>query len=97
MRINDQNSSGISSSQLGRTQETESGGRQGRPGQAGSAGGDHVRLSNLADSLRSLSSDAPERAAHLEKLSAEVKAGRYSVDATALSNKIVSDALQGRA
>jgi anti-sigma28 factor (negative regulator of flagellin synthesis) len=50
-------------------------------------------LSDLAGRLRSLSSDTPERAAYLEKLSAEVEAGRYTVDAQALSRKIIDDAL----
>jgi anti-sigma28 factor (negative regulator of flagellin synthesis) len=51
-------------------------------------------LSDLAGRLRSLSPDTPERAAYLEKLSAEVEAGRYTVDAQALSRKIIDDALQ---
>jgi anti-sigma28 factor (negative regulator of flagellin synthesis) len=50
-------------------------------------------LSELAGCLRSLSPDTPERAAYLEKLSAEIEAGRYTVDARALSRKIIDDAL----
>lgn len=50
-------------------------------------------ISSLAGYLRSLSPETPERAAHLEKLSAEVQSGRYSVDAHELSRKIVDDAL----
>jgi hypothetical protein len=53
-------------------------------------------LSNLAGSLSSLSPETPERTGHLEKLSAEVRAGRYSVDAHALSRKIVDDAIGKR-
>ena len=96
MRINDQNLSGISSSQLGKTQETEALGRQGRGGKGGTASGDEVKLSSLAGSLQSLAADAPERAAYLEKLAADVQAGRYSVDSATLSQNIVDDALGNR-
>jgi anti-sigma28 factor (negative regulator of flagellin synthesis) len=97
MRINDQNLIGISSSPLVRTPETETGNRQGRAGGAGAAGGDQVQLSNLAGNLRSLSPETAERVAYLEKLSAEVRTGRYSVDAQAVSRSIVDDALENRA
>jgi flagellar biosynthesis anti-sigma factor FlgM len=96
MRINDQNLAGISSSQPGRVQETETGSRQVRGGGAGGAGQDQVNLSNLAGSLSSLSPETPERTERLEKLSAEVRAGRYSVDAHEVSRKIVDDAIVGR-
>ena len=96
MRINDQNLTGISSSQLGRTQETESGNRHGRGAGPGAAGNDQVQLSSLAGSLQALTGETPERAAHLERLSAEVAAGRYTVDAQALSQKIVDEAIQNR-
>lgn len=96
MRINDQNLSGISSSQLGRTQENEAGARHGRSAGTGAAGGDRVQLSDLAGSLRTLSSGTPERTAYLEKLSADVEARRYSVDAQALSKRLVGDSLERR-
>jgi hypothetical protein len=48
---------------------------------------------SLAGHLRSLSPEAPERVAYLEKLSDEVQSGRYSVDAHALGREIVEDAL----
>jgi anti-sigma28 factor (negative regulator of flagellin synthesis) len=103
MRADNQNPTGISSSQPVRTPETEAVNRQGPAGAssgppsgpAGPAGEDQVHLSDLAGRLRSLSSDTPERAAYLEKLSGEVEAGRYTVDALALSRKIIDDALQG--
>lgn len=88
MRIDNRNPIGISASQLGRTPAA------GAPaGPAGPAGENQIHLSNLAGCLRSLSSDTPERAAYLEKLSAEIEAGRYTVDAGALSRKIIDDAL----
>ena len=59
----------------------------------GPAGEDQGHLSDLAGCLRSLSPDTPERVANLKKLSAEVEAGRYTVDAQSLSRKIVDDAL----
>ena len=98
MRTDNQNPTGISSLPLGRTPETEAVNRPGparAPSEpAGPAGEDQVHLSDLAGCLRSLGSDAPERAAYLEKLSGEVEAGRYTVDALALSRKIIDDALQ---
>ena len=97
MRTNDRNLTGISSSRLGRTPEPEAVNRQGPAGApsgpAGSAGEDQLHLSDLAGRLRSLGSDTPERAAYLERLSAEVEAGRYTVDAQVLSRKIIDDAL----
>jgi anti-sigma28 factor (negative regulator of flagellin synthesis) len=88
MKIDDRNLNGISASPLGRTPAA------GAPAEpAGPAREDQVHLSDLAGRLRSLSSDTPERAAYLEKLSAEVEAGRYTVDAQALSRKIIADAL----
>ena len=60
---------------------------------SGPAGEDQGHLSDLAGCLRSLSPDTPERAAYLQKLSAEIEAGRYTVDAQALSRKIIDDAL----
>jgi len=99
MRTDNKNLTGISASQLGRTPETEAVHRQGPAGApsgpAGPAREDQIHLFDLAGCLRSLSSDTPERAANLEKLSAEVEAGRYTVDAQALSRKIIDDALQG--
>lgn len=97
MRADNQNPTGISSSQPVRTPETEAVNRQGPAGApsgpAGPAGEDQLHLSDLAGRLRSLSSDTPERAAYLENLSAEIEAGRYTVDAQALSRKIIDDAL----
>ncbi|MBI4877183.1 MAG: flagellar biosynthesis anti-sigma factor FlgM [Acidobacteria bacterium] len=95
MRINDQNSTGISSSQIGRTQETEAGGRSGRAG-GSAAAGDQVELSSLAERLRETSADMPERAAYLRTLSAEIQAGEYQVDAAELGRKIVDSALAER-
>jgi anti-sigma28 factor (negative regulator of flagellin synthesis) len=99
MRTDNQNPTGISSLQPGRTPESEAMNRHGPAGApsgpAGAAGEDQVNLSDLAGCLRSLSSGTPERAAYLEKLSGEVEAGRYTVDALALSRKIIDDALQG--
>jgi len=96
MRINDQNLTGISSSRPDRTQESEAGNRHGRGGGSCGAGVDQVQLSNLAGSLSSLSPETPERTAHLEKLSAEVRTGRYAVDAHTLSREIVDDAIKSR-
>jgi len=94
MRTNDPNLTGISSLPPGRTPAAEAVSRQGPAGApSGPAGEDQVHLSDLAGCLRSLSADTPERVARLERLSAEVEAGRYTVGAQALSRKIVDDAL----
>jgi len=85
MRIDNRNPTRISASQRGRTPAA------GTP--AGPDGEDQGHLSDLAGCLRSLSTDTPERAAYLEKLSAEIEAGSYTVDARALSRKIIGDAL----
>jgi len=97
MRINDQNLTGISSSQVEQTQATQPGNRQSRVGRAGGAGEDQVQLSNLAGSLQELAMDSPERAGQVEKLAKEYQEGRYSVDSAELSRKIVDDTMQGRA
>lgn len=58
---------------------------------------DRVALSELGSRIRELAVDAPERAARLEKLSVEVSAGRYQVDALELSRRLIEEALVPRA
>ncbi len=96
MRINDSNSSGISSSELARAQQAEQAGVGGkaRGVEGRGAGRDSVQLSELADELRRLAADGREREAHLERLAAEVGSGRYRVEATKVSRRLVADAVK---
>ncbi len=97
MKINDSNIAGLGSQGIGKSQETEQGGRirQGRTAEAGPSSTDQVQLSNLSESLRASETESPERAAHLERLSAEVQAGRYHVDSAEVSKNIVDDSILG--
>ena len=93
MKINQSplDSSGVS--QLGKTPGIGSGG-------AGKSGltrpdRDRVQLSDLsAHLLASSNAGAPDRAARVEQLSAEVRAGRYQVDAMELRRQMVSEAIR---
>lgn len=61
---------------------------------AGRAGGtDEVNLSPLASALQGAMSDSPERAAYLDRLSADFAAGNYNPDPRAIASDIVSDTL----
>jgi anti-sigma28 factor (negative regulator of flagellin synthesis) len=55
---------------------------------------DRVSLSQLGGQLRSLSVDSPERAARLEKLGADVRAGRYQADPLAVSSSLIERMLK---
>ena len=96
MKINDSNVAGLGSQGIGKAQETEQGARvrQGRTGDGASSSTDQVQLSNLSETLRASESESPERAAHLERLSADVQAGRYHVDSAKLSKSIVQDSIK---
>lgn len=57
---------------------------------------DHAELSGLAGKLAELTSvNSPDRTAQLEHLRKEVSSGQYSADATAVSQKIIQEALLG--
>jgi flagellar biosynthesis anti-sigma factor FlgM len=57
---------------------------------------DQVQLSDLTERLsQMLGTSDPDRAARLERLSAEVQSGKYKVDAAAVSRKLVDEALRG--
>ena len=78
----------------------QSGSRFGSPGVDGSSGQltfaastDGVQLSRLGAVLNSLETGAMKGQRHIEKVTTQVRAGSYLVDAAKLSNRIVSDAL----
>jgi len=93
MKIHDQDTAGIAGSGIGRTDAVQS--SSGRKGSApaGGAQGDRVQISDLAQAIRNLTTESDERAAHLDRLSADYAAGRYKVDAGELSRKLIEDAV----
>jgi len=97
MKINDANLTGLASTGTGKAQEAEQSARirQSRIGDGASSSTDQVQLSNLSETLRASESESPERAAHLERLSADVQAGRYHVDSKELSKNIIQDSITG--
>ena len=93
MRINDPNTPGLSPSQIGGTNAAEPAGQKQKKVDQSTGLRDEVSLSSLSARIRELDTESPERAAYLERLSADVQAGRYKVDALEISKKIVNDAL----
>jgi anti-sigma28 factor (negative regulator of flagellin synthesis) len=95
MKIHDSNVSGLGTGAVGKAAELE-GARQGkRVDQSQGQSGDSVSLSGLSAALAAAQSESPERAAYLEKLSADIEAGRYKVDSKQLARDIIGDAFQG--
>ena len=94
MKVNDPKLANLLPSQVGEAQGAEAvGEKQKKAAIGGTAGSsDQVTLSSLGANIRALDTESPERAAYLEKLSADVEAGRYQPDALAVSKKIVADA-----
>lgn len=105
MRVDDPNTTRVAPEAPGgqgisRAQEMSRSVRAGAAGSARTVPGesaDRVALSELGSRIRELAVDAPERAVRLEKLSAEVGAGRYQVDALELSRRLIEQALVPRA
>jgi len=100
MKINNgyQDSRASSAQDAAKTQETAAT-AQARAAKASSGANkagssDEVNLSSLASALQGSLSDAPERAAYLEKLSGEYAAGTYKPDPAETARGIVADSLQ---
>ena len=100
MKVNDPNLTGAAASQTGgtgleKTQLTDAH-RRGRTGRDPSLAEapDRVSLSAMSEHVKALAVDSPNRIAKLEKLSSDVATGRYQVDAQALSQRLVEDALK---
>ena len=99
MKINDAYASGASPSQAEKTGQAEAL----RPGadnkqavSRAASEADRVQLSELSDRLLKIASaQSPERAARLERLSAEVRVGRYQVDPLKVSHALIEEALKG--
>jgi anti-sigma28 factor (negative regulator of flagellin synthesis) len=97
MRIDDRNLSGNQAAQTGKTDQAQELARlaesKARDTQ-GAAGADRVELSDLTGGLaRALEADASQRRARVEGLAADYAAGRYQVDARAVSQAIIAETL----
>lgn len=55
---------------------------------------DKVSLSGLGRAIAAAQEDSPERIAHLQKLRAEFETGRYTVDSTALVQRVIDDSIK---
>ncbi len=95
MRVDDLNLAGSGAARSGQAGQAEQVERStgSKPAERGLAGGaDRVELSGLTDGLaRVLQASCRERAARVERLAVEYAAGRYSVDAKAVSRAIVAE------
>ena len=101
MKVNDPNLTGITpdkagGAELNPSRQTDAVGRGGASERNPALGNspDSVSLSELGGRLRALNVDSPERVAHLEKLSSDVAAKRYQVDAGEVSHRLVEGALR---
>jgi flagellar biosynthesis anti-sigma factor FlgM len=96
VKINPKLLDATGASQAGKAQEaagTTAGQGRGGAGRAGSET-DQVSLSSLSNRLLELASmDKPERAARVESVTADVRSGRYKVDAMAVSKAMVQEAV----
>jgi len=99
MKVNDPNlqgPSGLASTGVSKPAQT---GRSGPAGGAVSPSGDNadgVSLSGLAQTLRSLDIESPERQAQVDALAQAYAQGTYKVDAEAAAGGIIDDALKHR-
>jgi flagellar biosynthesis anti-sigma factor FlgM len=97
MKVNDPNlqgPSGLTSTGVSKPAQT------GRSTSAGGAfaptgdSGDGVALSGLAQSLRRLDAESPERQAHVERLAKAYTQGNYQPDAEATAGGIIAEAMK---
>jgi flagellar biosynthesis anti-sigma factor FlgM len=99
MRIQDTYTSGALPPQTGKTGQAEAvtPGAENKQAASRAAGQeDQVHLSELSGRLlRIASTQSPERAARLERLGADVRAGRYQVDAMRVSRALIEEVLKG--
>lgn len=95
MRVDDRNLAGSQAAQSGQANQAQQVERasESKPAEGRPAGGaDRVELSGLAgDMARALQAAGQERAARMERLAEEYAAGRYRVDARAVSRAIVAE------
>jgi len=97
LKIQDAYFSGAAPSQLNKTQQSSHlpAARTEADKQAAATASDTVGLSELSQRLWELARKEPsQRVAHIERLAELVRSGRYQVDALALSQRLVEEALQ---
>ena len=98
MKVNDPNLNGLTGGSIGSTERAgqADGIRKGagRYDAALDESPDRVALSQLSTAVRTLSMDSPEHLARLDRLSADVRSGRYQVDARAVSRSLVEQSLK---
>ena len=98
MKVNDPNLQGPSGlTSTGVTKPTQTGrSTSASTSTQGGDAADGVALSGLAQTLRSLDVESPERQAQVESLAQAYAQGNYKVDAEAVAGGIIDDALKGR-
>ncbi len=97
VKVNEASLNQAAAPQLNKTahaEPVEAGGPK-KPGESQrGAESDQAQISDLSGRLlQVLNAESPQRAARLESLSAEYRAGKYQVDAAAVSRRLVDDAL----
>jgi anti-sigma28 factor (negative regulator of flagellin synthesis) len=94
MRVHDSNLNAVTigTRQPGRTDSVQTGRGTGS-GVSGASSQDRVSLSDLSSMVARASAEAPGRAEHIDRLAAAYKSGGYKVNAPAVSQSIVKDAL----
>jgi len=96
MRIYDRNLTGTTAAESGRAQKVDHF-ETGSPGRAAGSGGDRVELSSSLGRLaRVLDATQSDRAAKVAALAAQYQSGTYRSDASALSRRMVDDAIDSR-
>lgn len=98
MRVNDPNVGALGPDALAGTGAAKSAeaarSARGGRGAAGGEAADRVALSEWSGRVQELAAESPERTARLEKLSAEVRAGRYQVDPLLVSRQLIEEAIK---
>lgn len=100
MKVNESNLQGAAGlGSTGAAKAVQGGRLAGSGGEAGAAvgdGSDGVALSGLAQTLRALDVESPEREARVEQLARAYAEGGYKVDAEAVAGGVIDDALKNR-
>ena len=96
MKVNDPNLQGLGalgSAGVSKPSQTSRTAGSGGPVSPSGDGRDGVELSGLAQALRSLDVDSPERQAKVDALAKTYAQGNYQVDADTTAGGIIQDAL----
>ena len=94
MKIQDQNLTGTSASQLNRAQSADGVGRAYRPSSARDASLDRVEVSDMADRVLNLMDiEARQRAAHVDRIRQAFQSGQYRANPEAIARGILLEAM----